>query len=97
MRTNQRSQLGRVRTGVESDLSEDFEGEGGISLRWGKTAHYKNVHRWDSESNFVLGEVPPKGFRQWPSGIAVLRNSVCFWQRSSDVTGGKIFAGELSY
>ena len=63
MRTNQRSQLGRVRAGEESDLSEDFEGEGGISLRWGKTAHYKNVHRWGSKSNFVLAKVPPKGFR----------------------------------
>ena len=62
MRTNQRSQLGRVRAGEESDLSEDFEGEGGISLRWGKTTHYKNVRRWGWKSDFVRGNVSLKGF-----------------------------------
>jgi len=51
-----------VRAGEESDLSEDFEGEGGISLRWGKTTHYKNVRRWGWKSDFVRGNVSLKGF-----------------------------------
>jgi hypothetical protein len=63
----------------------------------GKTAHYKNVCYSGAKSDFTLGRTLPKGFLYWPSGIAAPRNFVCFWQRSMGVTGGKIFAGELSY
>ena len=43
-RSTQRSQRGRVRDEGAFDLSEDVDEEdGGISLRMGKTRHYKNV------------------------------------------------------